>query len=163
MNLDQYQNLLEYLESDTLSPDLMDNEQRTIINQSRRYEVKNKLLYKKNRKDPDKPIRLIKWTEVEPILYMMHSHPTAKYLETDAMYYKISEQYYWDQMYRDVQNYVRSCEICQKRGKSKRKEPLHPIQVGRAFEHVGIDLVGPLSITPRNNHYIIVATDYLTR
>ena len=91
MNLDQYQNLLEYLESDTLSPDLTDNEQRTIINQSRRYEVKNKLLYKKNRKDPDKPIRVIKWTEVEPILYMMHSHPTAGHLGTDAMYYKISE------------------------------------------------------------------------
>ena len=91
MNLDQYQHLLEYLESDTLSPDLTDNEQRTIINQSRRYEVKNKLLYKKNRKDPDKPIRVIKWTEVEPILYMMHSHPTAGHLGTDAMYYKISE------------------------------------------------------------------------
>ena len=53
--------------------------------------MKNKLLYKKNRKDPDKPIRVIKWTEVEPILYMMHSHPTAGHLGTDAMYYKISE------------------------------------------------------------------------
>ena len=66
-------------------------------------------------------------------------------------------------MYKDVQNYVRSCEVCQKRGKSKRKEPLHPIQVGRAFERIGIDLVGPLPITNRNNRYIIVATDYLTR
>src|SRR5260364_20001 len=50
------------------------------LNQYRRYEVKNKLLYKKNRKDPDKPIRVIKWTEVEPILYMMHSHPTAGHM-----------------------------------------------------------------------------------
>lgn len=163
MNLDQYQHLIEYIESDTLSPELTDNEKRILISQSRKYEVKNKLLYKKNRKKPDKPIRVIKWTEVEPVLYMMHSHPTAGHLGTDAMYYKISERYYWDQMYRDVQNYVRSCEICQKRGKSKRKEPLHPIQVGRAFERIGIDLVGPLPITARNNRYIIVATDYLTR
>lgn len=43
---------------------------------------------------------------------MMHSHPTAGHLETDAMYYKIAERYYWDQMYRDVQNYVTSCETC---------------------------------------------------
>jgi len=163
MNLDQYQNLIEYLESDILPSNLTDNEKRTIINQSRHYKVKDKLLYKKNRKDPDKPIRVIKWTEVEPILYMMHSHSTAGHLGTDAMYYKISERYYWDQMYKDVQNYVRSCEVCQKRGKSKRKEPLHPIQVGRAFERIGIDLVGPLPITARNNRYIIVATDYLTR
>ena len=66
-------------------------------------------------------------------------------------------------MYRDVQNYVRSCETCQKRGKGKRKEPLYPIQVRRAFERIGIDLVGPLPITKLNNRYIIVVTDYLTR
>src|SRR5437762_13295507 len=50
-----------------------------------------------------------------------------------------------------------------KRSKNKRKEPLHPIQVGRAFERIGIDLVGSLTITKQNNRYIIVATDYLTR
>jgi hypothetical protein len=94
---------------------------------------------------------------------MMHSHPTAGHLGTDAMYYKIAERYYWDQMYRDVQAYVKSCEECQKRGKSKRKEPLHPIQIGRAFERIGIDLVRPLYITSQNNRFIIVATDYLTR
>ena len=66
-------------------------------------------------------------------------------------------------MYRDIQHYVRSCETCQKRLKGKRKEPLHPIQIGRAFERIGIDLVGPLPITTQNNRYIIVATDYLTR
>ena len=66
-------------------------------------------------------------------------------------------------MYRDIRNYVRSCEPCQKWLKGKRKEPLHPIQVGRAFERVGIDLVGPLPLTKLSNWYIIVATDYLTR
>ena len=66
-------------------------------------------------------------------------------------------------MYKDIQNYVKSCETCQKRLKGKRKEPLHPIQVGRAFERIGIDLVGPLQITQQNNRYIIVATDYLTQ
>ena len=163
MNLDHYQNLVNYLESDEIPLELTDHEKRTLIKQSNYYQLKNKLLYKKNRKDPEKPIRVIKWTEVEPVLYMMHSHPTAGHLGTDAMYYKISERYYWDQMYRDIQNYIRSCETCQKRGKSKRKEPLHPIQVGRAFERIGIDLVGPLPITTQNNRYIIVATDYLTR
>ena len=121
------------------------------------------MLYKKNRKDSDKPLRVIKWTEVEPILYMMHKHPTAGHLGTDAMYYKIAERYYWDQMYRDVKEYVQTCEECQKRQKGRRKEPLHPIQVRRAFERIGIDLVGPLPITQQNNRYIIVATDYLTR
>ena len=91
MNLDQYQNLVEYLETDKLLFDLTDNEQRTLIKQSRYYQLKNKLLYKKNHKDSDKPLRVIKWTEVEPVLYIMHSYPTAEHLETDAMYYKISK------------------------------------------------------------------------
>ena len=79
------------------------------------------------------------------------------------MYYKILDRYYWDQMYRDIQEYVKTCEDCQKRQKGRRKEPLHPIQIGRAFERIGIDLVGPLPKTDQNNRYIIVATDYLTR
>ena len=66
-------------------------------------------------------------------------------------------------MYRDIQAYVRSCTEYQKRLKTRRKEPLNPIQVGRAFEWIGIDLVGLLSITTQNNWYIIVATDYLTK
>jgi len=45
MNLDQYQNLIKYLKTDTLSSNLTDNEKRTIINQSRHYKVENKLLY----------------------------------------------------------------------------------------------------------------------
>src|SRR5437763_15132304 len=66
-------------------------------------------------------------------------------------------------MYKDIKNYVQACEVCQKRAKTKRKEPLYPIQVGRAFKRIRIDLIGPLTITKQNNHYIIVATDYLTR
>ena len=94
---------------------------------------------------------------------MMHKHSTGGRLGMNAIYDKISEWYYWNQMYRDIQAYIWSCTECQKRLKTRRKEPLHPIQVGRAFEQIGIDLVGPLSITTQNNRYIIVATDYLTK
>jgi hypothetical protein len=58
---------------------------------------------------------------------------------------------------------MKTYEEYQKRQRSKRKESLHSIQVGRAFERIGIDLVEPLPITTRQNRYIIVATDYLTR
>ena len=61
---------------------------------------------------------------------MMHKVSTAGHLGIDAMYYKIADLYYWDQMYKDIRNYVQACEVCQKRAKTKRKEPLYPIQVG---------------------------------
>ena len=117
------------------------------MNQSRFFEIRHHLLYKKNRKDSQQPLRVIKWTEVEPILYMIHKHPTAGHLGTNAMFYKIAERYYQDQMYRDIKEYMRTYEECQKRLKSKRKESLYPIQVGRAFERIGINLVEPLLIT----------------
>src|SRR6185312_12770389 len=163
MNLNQYNQLYNYLESNKLPEEFTDYEKKQLINQTRYFEIRHNLLNKKNRKDPEHPLRVIKWTEVEPILYMMHKHPTAGHLGTDAMYYKIAEQYYWDQMYRDVQEYVKTCETCQKRQRGRRKEPLHPIQIERSFERIGIDLVGPLPITTRTNHYIIIATNYLTR
>lgn len=163
MNLDRYIDLYNYIESDIIPDNFTDLEKRQLTKQARHFQTKHGLLYKKNRKDPDQPLRVIKWTEVEPILYMMHKHPTAGHLGTDAMYYKIAERYYWDQMYRDIQEYVRTCTECQVRKKGTRKEPLHPIQIGRAFERIGIDLVGPLPITQQNNRYIIVATEYLTR
>ena len=94
---------------------------------------------------------------------MLHKHSTSRYLEMNAIYDKINKRYYWDQIYRDIQAYVWSYIEYQKRLKTKRKELLHPIQVGRAFERIGIDLVGLLSITTQNNQYIIVATDYLTK
>ncbi|KAG9299036.1 hypothetical protein G9A89_020349 [Geosiphon pyriformis] len=33
----------------------------------------------------------------------------------------------------------------------------------QSFDHIGIDLVGPLTITSRGNRYIAVAMDYLTK
>lgn len=41
--------------------------------------------------------------------------------------------------------------------------PLHPIPVLTPFHQVGINIVGPLPITPRSNRYIVVATDYMTK
>src|SRR5205807_1061462 len=120
MNLDRYQQLYNYLESEILPDDLTKYQQKQIMNQSRFFEIRHHLLYKKNRKDSQQPLRVIKWTEVEPILYMMHKHPTAGHLGTNAMFYKIAERYYWDQMYRDIKEYVKTCEECQKRLISKR-------------------------------------------
>ena len=56
MNLDHYQNLVEYLETDELPLDLTDFEKQTLLKQSLYYTLKNKMLYKKNRQDLNKPI-----------------------------------------------------------------------------------------------------------
>ena len=43
---------------------------------------------------------------------MMHKVLTAKHLGIDAKYYKIADLYYWDQIYRDIKNYIQIYEVC---------------------------------------------------
>ena len=79
------------------------------------------------------------------------------------MFNKIKTRYYWPQLYKNIRSYVQSCDACQRRGKTKTQQKLHPIPVHAPFYQVGIDFVGPLPITENGNKYIIVAMDYLTK
>src|SRR5581483_8904776 len=90
----------------------------------------------------------------------MHNHPTDAHLGIDKTFEKIRDQYYWPQMFENIKDYIQSCDQCQKCGKYKTPEPLHPIPVGEPFSKIGIDIVGPLPITKQGNKYIIIATDY---
>ena len=56
MNLDQYQHLVEYIDSEKFPHNSTDIEQRTIIKRAKFYKLRNRLLYKKNYKDPEKLI-----------------------------------------------------------------------------------------------------------
>src|SRR6185312_6230600 len=99
MNLDQYYNLYHYLNTDQFPNRFTNQKKKQLMTQAKYFEIRYHLLYKKNKRNPDKPLRVIKWMDVEPVLYMMHKYPTAGHLGTNTIYYKISEHYYWDQMY----------------------------------------------------------------
>ena len=66
-------------------------------------------------------------------------------------------------MGNDIKNYIQSCDTCQRRQRPLKTEPLHPIKVGRPFDRIGMDIVGPLLLTKKGNQYIVVATEYLTK
>ena len=66
-------------------------------------------------------------------------------------------------MYENIKAYIQFCDACQRRGRPKDKNELHPIPVDSPFYRIGIDFVRPLSRTIKGNKYIIVAIDYLTK
>lgn len=138
-------------------------QQAAIKRKSRYFIILNDQLYKKNKDNPNRPIRVVKENEVEEILHHMHSDPLAGHFSIDESYRRIKIRYYWPQMFNDVRHYVRTCDECQRRGKNRRNEPLHPIKVGQPFDRLGMDIVGPLPKTKNGNMYIIVATEYLTK
>ncbi len=66
-------------------------------------------------------------------------------------------------MYENIRNYVKTCDDCQRRGGLQKNNIIHPIPVKALFQRIRIDIVGPLTITRRGNHYIIMAIDYFTK
>ena len=160
MNIIHHNNLFNYLNNQTFPNDFTSQQQQKLIKQSKYFAIKNNYLYKKTN---EKFIRVIRSHEMEAVLYMMHNDPTAGHFAVDIMFDKIKERYYWPQMYENIREYVRSCDSCQRRGKPKKHEELHPIPVQAPFYQIGIDFVGPLPITSKGNKYIIVAIDYFTK
>ena len=66
-------------------------------------------------------------------------------------------------MYKDIRDFIQSCDACQRRGKVARNQELCPIEVTQPFDRIGLDFVGPLSQTKQGNKYILVATEYVTK
>ncbi|CAG8761445.1 14916_t:CDS:2, partial [Rhizophagus irregularis] len=63
----------------------------------------------------------------------------------------------------DVKEYIRTCDICQRRGPTNWREELIPIPVKGPFHRIGIDIKGPLPIASSGNRYLIIAMDYFTK
>nr|GEY11185.1 reverse transcriptase domain-containing protein [Tanacetum cinerariifolium] len=73
-------------------------------------------------------------------------------------------RFYWPTIYRDAQDLVKTCDVCQRQGKiSQRDEmPQNSIQVCEIFDVWGIDFIGSFP-SSRGNKYILVDVDYLSK
>nr|GEU95211.1 reverse transcriptase domain-containing protein [Tanacetum cinerariifolium] len=77
---------------------------------------------------------------------------------------QVTRRFYWPTIYRDAQDLVKTCEVCQRQGKiSQRDEmPQNSIQVYEIFDVWGIDFMVPF-LSSRGNKDILVAVDYLSK
>ena len=72
------------------------------------------------------------------------------HLGRDKTHAKIQERFYWPTITKDVTEFVKTCDVCQRTNKAfkKNRGELQPIPVEpKAFSRIGIDLVGPLPET----------------
>ncbi|GFY14234.1 retrovirus-related Pol polyprotein from transposon 412 [Trichonephila clavipes] len=68
----------------------------------------------------------------------------------------IFKTFYWPKCFSDVEDFVKTCDKCQKVGKpqDKKKAPLKIVEI---FTKININASGPLPMTPSGNKYIITA------
>ena len=160
MDREKYEELLNYLEGNILK-EWNQTKIKKLSKESEKFKTKYGILYRT--KTNEEPLRVLKEDEIDSVIFMTHNHHTGGHFGKDATYNKISTRFWWKGMYKDIENYIRTCDACQRRDNKGGKGYLNPIKVGKPFERIGIDFVGPLEKTKNGNRYVLVATDYLTK
>src|SRR5215207_136249 len=116
MELIQYQNIFSYLNNQQYPLNSSPRDRKRLIAQTQHFTIYNNQLFKKSRKPEKQLIKVITRGELEPLLDIMHSHPTSGHLGTDATFQRLKDRYYWPQMYKDIKEYVSTCDNCQRFG-----------------------------------------------
>jgi len=60
----------------------------------------------------------------------MYDHFLEAHRRAGTIVQKIREKYYWETVYQDCKEYVKTCKECQFQGSPKKNNELHPISVG---------------------------------
>lgn len=99
------------------------------------------------------------------ILKVYHDSIIAGHRGVNQTTYKIRQVFNWENMNRDIDNYVQSCKTCQKNKVSRvNKIPMKITSTAsRPFEKVFLDIVGPLPVSYNGNRNILTFQDDLTK
>ena len=85
----------------------------------------------------------------------MHDSAVGGHKGVNKTYRRIKQKYFWENIKDDVQNYIRKCLKCQlnKFVRVKTKQPM--IITDAPLEKVGLDIVGPFSVSKNGHNNIL--------
>ncbi|XP_050290277.1 uncharacterized protein LOC126728512 [Quercus robur] len=155
--------ILKFLESDILPKDKVEVDK--IRRKAPRYWLsEDKKLYKRSFSGPY--LLCVPPETAESILEELHegicgSHTGGRSLSCRA----ITQRYWWPNMQKEAQEYVRKCDQCQRYGPSIHQPGgvLNPLSSPWPFAQWGLDIVGPFPKAIGNKKYLLVGTDYFTK
>ncbi len=97
------------------------------------------------------------------LLQVLHDSLIAGHARVNKIFQVIQQCYYWPQMFEDIKNYIRTCDDCQQRRGLQKNNIIHLILAKAPFQQIKIDIVRLLTITKRENRYIVTAMNYFTK
>lgn len=92
------------------------------------------------------------------LLGLVHSDSWAGHLGINKTKSRLLNDYYWPMCFKESENWVRSCNVCQRTGRpnEKLKAPLVQVPlIGEPFRRLVVDIVGPLPVTAAGNKYLL--------
>jgi hypothetical protein len=145
--------LLDKIRKSTLKmklfKDLLDPKSSNNVNSSR-YSVKEGLIYLGNRiviEDDDCKVMVLQY---------LHDAPSAGHFGNKKTKELVRRDFIWDGMDKYIDDYIRSCDLCQRAKKPKHKPfgLIHSLPVPvRPWIDIGMDFVGPL---PSSNGFNLI-------
>lgn len=95
------------------------------------------------------------------VIYYFHNTLTGAHQGVTKTYRHISKRFWWQNLYQDVRNYIRSCDLCQQCKAPNRYEgaPLASTPPTSVWSKIYIDHIGPLINSSNNNRYCLVVID----
>ncbi len=124
--------MLNFLEHDTLPNDAQKARNIKLLLQADQYYVHKGLLHHiwhtpAKRHMPERnTYQYVPVTFIDTVLNNCHDHVLAAHFGFQRTYSKIRQRYFWKGMYRDVDNWVRSCVSCSQR-KTHRHKVIAPL------------------------------------
>ena len=155
-------NLLEYLETGSLSADLTVAERRRVRQRARPYEMEDGIVYKRATQKSSKRVVPPKHERAGIIKDL---HATYGHFGQKRTSQLVASKYWWWGMVKQVKQYVASCMSCQIASPDfERQNTLRPVRVSTVMERLSVDLVGPLPASfPLQNKYVLTAVEHATR
>ena len=100
------------------------------------------------------------------LLREVHDTPTGGHLGREKTYRRLTAAVYWQGVYEDVRDYVRSCVSCAQ-NKAKQQTAadfLRPLPIpARRWETISMDFVGPLPMTARGHDFLLSVVDKFSK
>ena len=99
------------------------------------------------------------------VLESLHDSDFAGHFGVKRTVARVKIRYYWPGYLNDIEEWCRTCEVCQKRKNppSKNIAPLMNIDTGQGpFENVALDIL-KLPRTSRGNEFLLVIEDYFSK
>ncbi|XP_078250271.1 uncharacterized protein LOC144589471 [Pogona vitticeps] len=101
------------------------------------------------------------------ILQRGHSDMFAAHLGVNKTQQRITQNFYWPEIGKQIKEFCKQCDVCQRQGnnRDRTKAKLCPLPViDTPFKCIGVDIVGPLpKATKRGNRFILTIVDHATR
>ncbi|XP_059633608.1 uncharacterized protein LOC132276269 [Cornus florida] len=129
-----------------------------------KYAIINNQLYRKS--FSGLYLKCLSPTEALAVLRQIYDGDCGNHSGGRSLAHKVLTQgYFWPYLSRNVEEYTRRCDKCQRHGPLKHQlaEDLHAMVNPWPFAQWGIDMVGPLPKTVEQKECVLLATDYFTK